>query len=180
MFKGDARRVLTGKVRFSYCNVMEAYAFNKDEKAKFSVRIIIPKTDKTKIAEIKEAMDAAANESLSKKWGGKMPKDLYAILRDGDDDDKADESTENCWFMNCSSGSKPGVLDENGQPIIDATEVYSGCYGRVSISFFGYNSNGNKGVACGLDNVQKLADGESLGGTKPSASNDFDEVDHFA
>jgi len=67
-------------------------------------------------------------------------------------------------------------VDKNVQPILDSTEVYSGCYGRASITFYPFNTNGNRGIACGLQNLQKLADGESLGG-RSRAEDDFEAYD---
>ena len=77
-----------------------------------------------------------------------------------------------CWFLNANSDKAPGIVDVNAQPILDRSEVYSGCYGRVSISFYAFNTNGNRGIACGLNNVQKLRDGEPLGG-RISAEQEF-------
>ena len=76
------------------------------------------------------------------------------------------------WFLNANSTSRPGIVDAHCQPIIDPSEVYSGCFGRASITFFAFNSNGNRGIACGLNNLQKLKDGPRLGG-KASAEQDF-------
>ena len=68
------------------------------------------------------------------------------------------------------------MVDKNVQPILDQSEVYSGCYGRISVNFYGFNSNGNRGIAAGLGNIQKLRDGESLGG-RTNAEDDFDAVE---
>ena len=59
---------------------------------------------------------------------------------------------------------------------LDQTEVYSGCYGRISVNFYGYNSNGNRGVAAGLGNIQKLKDGEALS-SRTNAEDDFEAVE---
>ena len=101
-------------------------------------------------------------------------------LRDGDKERPDDEAYKNSYFINANSGTAPGVVDANCQPIIDTSEVYSGVYGRASINFYAFNSNGNKGIACGLNNLQKIRDGEPLGG-KARAEDDFatDDDDDF-
>jgi hypothetical protein len=75
--------------------------------------------------------------------------------------------------MSASSLNQPGVVDAAVQPILNPSELYSGCYGRVSIRFYVYNKNGNRGIACGLGNVQKLADGEPLAAGMTTAESDF-------
>ena len=104
-------------------------------------------------------------------FGGTIPKMVKGGLRDGDAE-KDDPAYANSYFINANSTQKPGVVDAELNPIMDMTEFYSGCYGRASISFFAYNSNGSKGIGCGLNNVQKLEDGEKLGGAT-SAAADF-------
>ena len=79
-----------------------------------------------------------------------------------------------CMVITASSKNQPVIVDEFRNPITDATEIYSGCYGRAAINFFGYSRNGKKGISAGLQSVQKLYDGEPLGGARGSA-NDFDD-----
>ena len=83
-----------------------------------------------------------------------------------------DPAYANAYFVNANSTTAPGVVDANRNEILDKSEVYSGCYGRASISFYAFNANGNKGIACGLNNLQKIKDGEPLGG-RASAESDF-------
>lgn len=163
-------KVITGKVRFSYANVWEPKSINGGDE-KYSVSLIIPKSDKETIAKINAAVEAAKKEGIS-KFGGKIPANLKLPLRDGDLDRPDDEAYANSYFVNANSTTKPNIVDKNVQPILDSTEFYSGCYGRASIVFYAFNSNGNKGIACGLQNLQKLADGEPLGG-RSRAENDF-------
>ncbi|KLU65698.1 hypothetical protein DEAC_c23280 [Desulfosporosinus acididurans] len=163
--------ICTGKVRMSYVHVWQPKSINGSD-AKYSVSLIIPKTDKETLNKIKAAIDAAKQEGLS-KFGGKIPANLKTPLRDGDMDRPDDEAYVNSYFINANSATKPGVVDRNRQPIFDTTEFYSGCYGRVTLNFYAYNSNGNRGIACGLQNIQKLADGEPLGGRR-RAEDDFD------
>lgn len=163
-------KVITGKVRMSYANVFEAKSI-KGGDPKFSVSIIIPKDDKETINKVNAAIEVAKQEGLA-KLGGKIPANLKTPLRDGDVDRPDDEAYAGSFFINANSTTRPGVVDENLNQIIDPTEFYSGCYGRASIVFYAYNVNGNKGIACGLQNLQKLADGEPLGG-KARAEDDF-------
>ena len=107
---------------------------------------------------------------------------LKTPLRDGDLERPDDEAYAGCYFINANSASAPGIVDADRQPVIDRSEVYSGVYGRASINFYAFNSNGNKGIACGLNNLQKIKDGEPLGG-KSRAEDDFatsDDEDFLA
>ncbi|HEM3512538.1 DUF2815 family protein [Streptococcus suis] len=148
--------------RLSYVNIWEPQSINGSE-PKYSVSLIIPKSDTATLSKIKQAIEVAKQEAIS-KFGGKIPANLKLPLRDGDIDRSDDEAYQNSYFINCNSKQKPQVVDSQVQPILDQTEVYSGCYGRVSVTFYGFNSNGNRGVAAGLGNVQKLRDGDALGG----------------
>jgi hypothetical protein len=165
-----AIKVVTGKVRFSYAHVFTPQASQEGGTPKYSVSIIIPKSDKETVEKINKAIEQAKEENKA-VWGGTVPKGLKGGLRDGDEE-KDDPAYANSYFINANSSQKPGVVDADLNAILDASEFYSGCFGRASISFFAYNSNGSKGVGCGLNNVQKLEDGEKLGGAS-SASDDF-------
>lgn len=165
-------KVITGKARFSYANVFEPRAISEDQKAKYSVSIIIPKKDKKTIAKIEAAIAAAAEDGKA-KFGGKVPKKYKQPLRDGDEDREDDDAYENSVFINANSLNRPGLVDENLDPIMDKEDFYSGCYGRASVNFYAYNVSGNIGIACGLNNLQKLEDGERLGGAAASAEDDF-------
>ncbi|MGO5065554.1 MULTISPECIES: DUF2815 family protein [unclassified Clostridium] len=167
-------KVITGKVRFSYANVWEPKSINGSD-PKYSVSLIIPKSDKTTLKKIKEAIEYAKKEGVA-KLGGKIPANLKTPLRDGDVDRPEDEAYADSYFINANSNTKPGIVDKDVQPIFDQSEFYSGCYGRASIVFYAYNANGNKGIACGLQNLQKIEDGEPLGGHS-RAEDDFDAVE---
>ena len=147
---------------------------------KYSVSLIIPKTDTDTVNKVKSAIQAAYDEGESKlKGSGKSVPSLSVIktpLRDGDLERPDDEAYKNAYFINANSSTAPGVVDADRQPIIDTSEVYSGVYGRASINFYAFNSNGNKGIACGLNNLQKIKDGEPLGG-KSRAEDDFADAD---
>jgi hypothetical protein len=167
-------KVITGKVRFSYANVWEPKSVNGSD-PKYSVSLIIPKSDKKTLDKIKAAIEEAKKDGVS-KLGGKIPANLKTPLRDGDVDRPDDEAYANSYFINANSHTKPGIVDENIEPILDQSEFYSGCYGRASIVFYAYNANGTKGIAAGLQNLQKLEDGEPLGGrSKPE--DDFGDLD---
>ena len=172
--KRTGTKVTTGKVRLSYAHLFEPHAIDGNE-PKYSVSVIIPKSDKETLQAIKEAVNEAKEQGKG-KWGGKVPANVKTPLRDGDIDREGDEAYAGCYFLNANSKNKPGVVDINVQPILDATEVYSGCYARLTLNFYAYNANGNKGIAAGLGNVQKLADGEPLGGFT-RAEDDFDAIE---
>lgn len=174
--KRDGTKVVTNKVRLSYANIHEPRAMDDDSEPKYSVSIIIPKSDKKTVKLIQEAIGEAIERDKG-KWGGKVPKNLKLPLRDGDEDRPEDDVYEDSYFINANSTRKPELVDIYGNRDLGPDDVYSGCYARVSINFYGFNVSGNKGVACGLGNIQKLEDGERLGGGFSSAEDDFDFAD---
>ena len=169
--KTNSTKVVTGVVRLSYEHVWEPASVNGSN-PKYSVSLIIPKSDTKTIAAINQAIDNAIRDGAA-KFGGKIPPKgaLKLPLRDGDTE-REDEAYRDAYFINANSTTAPQIVDRSVQPILDRSEVYSGCYARVSINFYAFNSNGNRGIACGLGNIQKVCDGEPLGG-KTSAADDF-------
>ena len=168
-------KVITGTVRFSYLNV-----FRKSQlEDKYSVTLLIPKDDKKTIGAIRKAIDQAKKEGIKEKWKGKEPKDLWNPLRDGDEE-KADEHPEyaGMYFLKAKSDSKPILLDEYKDEILDETELYSGCWGRANISFFAFDNN-TKGISAGLNALQKNRDDQPVGGrvSLDEARNGFDDDD---
>ena len=174
-------KVITGKCRASYANLWEPKSINGG-KPKFSVSIIIPKSDSVTLGKVRKAIDAAYQEGETKlKGNGRVVPPLEALktpLRDGDLERPGDEAYANSFFINANSGTAPGIVDnqQEPQPITVRSEIYSGVYARASVNFYAFNSNGNKGIACGLNNIQKLRDGEPLGG-KSRAEDDFATAD---
>nr|DAW29181.1 MAG TPA: DNA helix destabilizing protein [Caudoviricetes sp.] len=169
-------KVITGpNTRWSYANVWEPKSINGGA-PKYSVSLIIPKSDKVTVEKIKKAIQAAYEEGQGKlKGNGKTVPALSVLktpLRDGDLERPDDEAYANSYFINANSATAPGIVDADRNTIIDRSEVYSGVYGRASINLYAFNSNGNKGIACGLNNLQKIKDGEPLGG-KSRAEDDF-------
>lgn len=173
-------KVITGpKTRWSYANVWDPKSINGGT-PKYSVSLIIPKSDVATVKKIEAAIQAAYEEGESKLKGNSKSvpslKVLKTPLRDGDLERPDDVAYADSYFINANSASAPGIVDADRQPILERSEVYSGVYGRASINFYAFNSNGNKGIACGLNNLQKIADGEPLGG-KSRAEDDFAEDD---
>lgn len=169
-------KVITGvNTRWSYANVWEPKSINGGT-PKYSVSLIIPKSDTATVTKLNAAIEAAYEEGQSKlKGNGKSAPALSIIknpLRDGDIERPDDEAYANSYFINANSASAPGMVDADRNPIMERSEVYSGVYGRASINLYAFNSNGNKGIACGLNNLQKVRDGEPLGG-KTKAEEDF-------
>ena len=173
-------RVITGvKTRWSYANVWEPKSINGGS-PKYSVSLIIPKSDTKTVTAVTNAIQAAYDEGQSKlKGNSKSVPALSSIknpLRDGDIERPDDETYKDSYFINANSATAPGIVDAARQPILERSEVYSGVYGRASINFYAFNSNGNKGIACGLNNLQKISDSEPLGG-KTRAEDDFADED---
>ena len=174
-------KVITGKrTVFSYLTVNEPKTPLGGGTPKYSVSLIIPKSDTVTVEKIRAAIQAAYDEGQSKLKGNSKTvpalEDIKTPLRDGDKERKGDEAYKGCYFVNANSTTKPGVVDADRNPILDSSELYSGIIGRASINFYAFNSNGNRGIACGLNNLQKLSDGTPLGGHS-RAEDDFADDD---
>lgn len=171
--------VTTGRVRLSYEHLLEPYANQGSPDAKYSGTFLIPKSDTGTKAAIDAAIREAIIAGVSGKWSGVQPPQVPVPIHDGDGVRQSGEpfgpECKGCWVITASSKQKQDVVDENMQDILDRTQVYSGMYCRVALSFFAYNSAGKKGIGCGLGPVQKLADGEPLGG-RISAEQAFGNV----
>ncbi len=159
-------KVVTGVVRLSYANIWQPKSI-KDGTPKYSTSVLIPKNDAVTVGKIKAAVEAAYREGENKLRGNaKSVPPLAAIktpLRDGDLERPDDDAYKGCWFLNANSTT-----------VTDTSKIYSGVYARVSLAFFAYSTNGNRGVAAGLQNIQKVRDGERLGG-RARAEDDFDD-----
>lgn len=187
MAENQATKVVTGKVRLSYAKVWEPEA-DKQGVEWYSTAVLIPKTDTETLRKIRDAV-AAAKEQGKAMWGGKIPGLLKLPLRDGDEERPDDDGYAGHYFFNCKSKNKPGIAkvigkDANGKPkfqeITDTTEVYSGCYARVSVNFYPFAGE-SKGVAVGLNNIVKVQDGEPFASKstvdEDFANEEFDDVD---
>lgn len=177
MYQNDPMKVLTGEVRLSYCNLTTPRAAQQGGEPKYSVTLLIPKTDVATKADIDAAIQAAANEALTKVWNGARPPQLSVPIWDGDGVRKSGvpfgDECKGHWVMTASTKNKPQVVGiDNINCELSPADIYSGMYARVTIRFFGYSNSGNKGIGCGLGNVMKTRDGEALAGGA-SASVDF-------
>lgn len=174
MAKVDNQKVITGLVRFSFVHVFEPWG-QDDNKKKYQVTLLIPKSDKETIRYIKEAIENAKAAGKTSKWNNKIPNKLEIAFYDGDD--KADEydGYEGMMYISAKSDRKPQVIDLYKQPIDDPEEFYSGCWGRASIQFYPYDFSGKKGVACALNNLQKVKDDTRFGASISTAEDDFDD-----
>lgn len=171
--------VVTGKVRISYEHLFKPYSPNGNGEPKYSCTVLVPKSDLATKQRIDAAVRAATEAGISKSWNGTRPPMVAVPVHDGDGPRPSDgmpfgEECRGHWVFTASSKQPPQVVDLGLNPIINQSDVYSGMYARVSITFFPYNSNGKKGIGCGLNNVQKLEDGEPLGG-RTNAADDFSE-----
>lgn len=173
----SSTKVVTSKVRFCYAHVWEPTSIEEGGKKKYTVSIVIPKTATKLLEKIESAIQAALEAGKSSKFGGKVPAKFKHPLRDGDEERPDDAAYEGCMFLTASSDRQPGIVDANVDPILDKDEFYSGCYGRASLNFYAFNTNGSKGIAVGLNNLQKLEDGERLAGGASSAEDDFGSMD---
>lgn len=180
MAKLNGTKVITNEVRMSYAQVFEPKSMDETSKAKYSVSLLIPKSDTETIDFIEKAI-AVAHKEGAEKYGKKWPSKPKTTFRDGDEEKPEDEAYVGCMFLNCSSTTKPGVVKAApaGSPVktIQLTteeEFYSGCYGKAAINFYAYDANGNRGISAGLNNLLFTREGERFAG-KDSAENDFDD-----
>lgn len=173
-------KVITGKVRLSYANLFNPRP-NDDGKDTWSTALLIPKSDRKTLNALKAAAEVALAQGIQdgKIKPGTSLKNAWKTLKDGDERDDLEENPEYAdhFYMNVSAYQKPGIVDQKRNPILDSGEVYSGMYARVDINAYAYNAKGNKGVTFGLNNVQKWADGEFLGG-RAKAEDVFDELEN--
>lgn len=169
----NSTKVVTGKVRFCYVNVFEPTTMNEGDTPKYNICVLIPKSDTATIDKIKKAVEAAKEAGKAKlaDKNGRIPANLKLPLRDGDEERPDDPAFENHYFINANSMRQPSIVDRSLNPIMSRDEFYSGCYGRASINFYAFNVS-SKGIAAGLNNLQKLEDGEMLAGGS-TAKEDF-------
>ena len=170
----DTTKVKTGKVRICYVHLFEKY----DKSDKYQARFLIDKEDKETLNCIKKAIEAAKADGKTRLWGGKLPGSYRGPLCDGDAMEEPQPEYEGCYYLTAKTNRKPQVVDLNRDDIFDDEEVYPGCYVRATLVFFPYNNEG-KGVGVLLNNVQKLDDGERIGGGASSAAEDFDDDDEL-
>ncbi len=172
--------VTTGEARLSYAHLFKPYAYQPGQEEKYQVTVLIPKTDTATMGRINAAIEAAKQKGINDKWNGQCPPILSTPVYDGDGVRPSDglpfgAECKGHWVFTASAKAEypPEVVDKMGNPIINQSEVYSGMYGRVNVTFFPYMFGGKKGIGCGLGPVQKLRDGEALGGSMPSAAQVF-------
>lgn len=177
---GEATNVTTGKARLSYVHLFKPYAAAQGQEEKYSVTVLVPKSDMDTMARINAAIEAAKQKGTAEKWNGVCPPIVPTPVYDGDGVRPSDgmpfgEECKGHWVFTASAKADypPEVVDKMGNPIINQSEVYSGMYGRVNVNFFPYAFGGKKGIGCGLGPVQKLEDGETLSGGRVSAAQAF-------
>lgn len=182
--KPDPTEVVTGKVRISYAYLLKPRPLGEDDpegaKPKYGCMLLIKKdAEGRKTKKALEAAIEAAKEKDKGQWGGKIPKNLKVTLRDGDEEGDEDEKPEllDHWFINVSSVRRPGIVSRSMEPLTEEDEVYSGMYARVSLRAYGYKAKGNNGVTFALNHLQKLADGEFLGGGRTKVEDVFEAMD---
>lgn len=179
MYQNIATKVLTGEVRLSYANLTAPKASQQGGDPKYSVSLLIPKSDTATVADINASIKAAYDEGVGKKWGGARPAPKI-LLHDGDGLRQSGlpygDECKGHWVLKASSKNKPQVVGiDDIRCELSPSDIYSGMYARVTINFFAYDRAGSKGVGCGLGNVLKTRDGEPLSGGV-SAESDFESI----
>ena len=170
-------KVVTGKVRFSFCNIWEPKEPQGGGEPKYSETLLIPKSDTVTLEKIKTAMAEARENFVKKNGANSLPVKPNHTMHDGDGQRPGGEDfgpeCKGCYVITVSNKSKPVIVDNMRNPVVDPGEVYSGCYGRAAINFYGYSKSGNKGISASLLSIQKLHDGEPFGTT--GSADDFDD-----
>ena len=173
--KVNENKVVFGPCRLSYTHVFNKYNPDGAEAdGKYMTNVLIPKSETETLEALKQAIEVAKKQAIVSKWGGKEPKKLDMPLRDGDE--KEDDIYADHFFVNAKSNTRPGIVDKDLAPIVDEEEIYSGVWAYVSVTFYGYDVSGNRGIACGLNNIKKFKDDDKLGG-RVSAESDFADFD---
>ena len=171
-------KIVTGRVRLSYANIWTPRSATPDQEPKYSCAILVHKSDAATLKKINDAVEAAKEQGKA-KWGGRIPPSIKLPLRDGDLE-KDDPAYKGHYFFSANSKTKPSIVDRNRDVIIDQSEVYSGCYARVSVNFYPFDASKTaKGVACGLNGIQKLEDGEPFSGRSSAAADFTEPVEDF-
>lgn len=181
MYQNNPTKCLTGEVRLSYAHLDQPYSGNNGGEPKYSATLLIPKEDTTTEADIRAAINAAYEQGVKDKWKGMRPQMRYPVIYDGDgvrmNGTPFGEECKGHWVVTASSKQKPQCVHiSNVHAELLPTDVYSGMYARVTINFFPYDSNGSRGVGCGLGNVCKTRDGEPLSG-RANAESDFADLE---
>lgn len=176
MYQNNPTKCLTGEVRLSYTNLHQPRGNNGGE-PKYSVTLLIPKTDTATEADIRNAIQAAYENGVKNLWKGSRPELRYPVIYDGDGKRPSGEpfgaECKGCWVVTASSKQKPQCVHiSNVHAELLPSDVYSGMYARVTVNFYAYENSGNRGVGCGLGNVCKTRDGEPLSG-HANAESDF-------
>lgn len=173
-------KVVTDTCRLSYVHVWKPQQMTENGQPKgdpkYSVSIIIPKSNTEMIAKIQAGIEAAIKQGITDKWNGKKPPKLKLPLRDGDEERPDNPEYKDSMFIQASSKTKPGIVGRDKKAITEETEIYSGIYGKVSMNLYPFNVAGSKGIGAGLNHIQKVKDGEPLGG-RGSADEDFEEIE---
>ena len=176
----ELTNVTTGEVRLSYVHLFKPYAAMQGAEERYSCTILVPKTDTDTMGRIQAAIEEAKRKGTADKWGGVCPPLVPTPVYDGDGVRPSDGMAfgpeckgHGVFTANAKADYPPEIVDKMGNPVINQSEIYSGIYGRVNVTFFPYAFGGKKGIGCGLGPVQKLRDGEPLGGSAPTAAQAF-------
>lgn len=176
---GDVNTVVTGEVRLSFTHLFKPYAFQPGQEEKFSTTILLPKTDVATKQRIDAAIEAAKQKGAQGNWNGVIPPVVPTPIWDGDgvkqDGTEFGPECKGHWVFTARANADypPEVVDQNNNPVIDQSQMYSGVYAMVCVTFYAYNFNGKKGIGCSLGPVKKVRDGEALGGSHVTAADAF-------
>lgn len=170
--------ITIGEIRFSYLNAFTPTVAKGATEPKYSTAILIPKTEKGIIEKIKQIQNSLKAEVAASN-GGKLPTGFKIPMKDGDalnadGEREKDDNYKGMYYFNCSSKTKPTILDKNRQPILNSEEVYSGMWGYVNVNFYTFN-NVSRGIGVGLNHIMKTRDDEPFA-SRVSADEAFKDL----
>ncbi len=175
----NAQQIVLTNVRLSYVHILKPFANNPGDEPKYSCTVLVPKSDAANLAKIESAIKAATEAGKAGRWNGVVPPNVPNPVHDGDgvktDGTEYGPECKGCLlFTATAKADRPvDVVDRRMNKIIEPSEIYSGIYANISVNFYPYMYQNKKGVGAGLGPVQKVKDGESFGGSTPTANSVF-------
>ena len=173
--------IVTPAFTAAFTSVFKPKGIKGDPSAplKYSVAMLFPKGDK--IEALRELMLKAAHDKWGKERAEKYmanPKFKNPIKDQGDMAEQYAGFVDGAVYIQASNSDKPGLIDNRNQDIIDEDDFYSGCLARAQVQCYAWEHPvGGKGCSFSLLNVQKLRDGERLGGGRAKAQNVVEPVE---
>ncbi len=171
-------KIKLSNVRLSFPTLWEPEQYNGKGKYFYSASFLLEKGSenyKKVMAEAVVALNAkfpGKGEALFKSIQGNNNR---CCIVDGDATEYAGHAGH--IAVRAKTKTRPLIIDANKTPLAEGDgKPYAGCYVNAQIEFFGYDSEGSKGLSAGLVAIQFAKDGDSFGGGSVGNADDFDDV----